>query len=263
MQPQPSTVDFDRIARIEAAAARSWPAAHSEQVAGCLLRHSPGNTRRRTNSALPLVEAAARPADRIEAIEFFYAERASTPQVQVSPLDVHGDLDGALESRGYRAHTPTLVLATTSAAVLRAGRDHSTLTTTVHSGLTPEWATFQHELAGGYDPIVEQTLPVVPPPTGFVLARLHDSTVGIALFAASDDWAGVFCMATRPQVRRRGVASALLRAGARWAADTGADRLYLQVTEDNAAARRLYTGHGFRLSHHYHYRCLDAPASAA
>jgi ribosomal protein S18 acetylase RimI-like enzyme len=67
-------------------------------------------------------------------------------------------------------------------------------------------------------------------------------------------WAGVFCMATRPQARRRGLATAVLRCGASWAAGQGARHLYLQVEEKNFPAVRLYTGLGFQTSHHYHYR---------
>jgi ribosomal protein S18 acetylase RimI-like enzyme len=61
-------------------------------------------------------------------------------------------------------------------------------------------------------------------------------------------------MATRPSSRGQGIASAVLGAGARWAADQGATRLYLQVEEDNEAALGLYTRAGFTRSHGYHYR---------
>jgi ribosomal protein S18 acetylase RimI-like enzyme len=45
-----------------------------------------------------------------------------------------------------------------------------------------------------------------------------------------------------------------LNTGARWARDQAAVDLYLQVEEDNHAARLLYEGNGFRFSHGYHYR---------
>jgi GNAT superfamily N-acetyltransferase len=75
-------------------------------------------------------------------------------------------------------------------------------------------------------------------------------------------WVGVFCMATRPQARRRGIATAVLRCGASWAADHGARQLYLQVEETNLAALQLYGRLGFQPSHHYHYRVAPPPAES-
>ncbi|RMB84066.1 GNAT family N-acetyltransferase [Streptomyces shenzhenensis] len=65
---------------------------------------------------------------------------------------------------------------------------------------------------------------------------------------------GVLCMATHPDHRQQGIATAVLHVGARWAAARGAEELYLHVMDDNQAACRLYDRVGFRLSHTYHYR---------
>lgn len=243
--------------QIEEAAALSWPAAHVERIAGCVLRHTPGLPRRRTSSALPLLGTPDSIADRITAIESFYTARQVPPQVQVSPLEAQRELDAALADRGYQAHTPVLVLATTADAVLRSGADHAHVTTDVDKSLIPDWSALLHELAGGHEPAVDEVLPLVPDPIGFAIARLDGHPAGVAMFPTSGAWTGVFCMATRPSARRQGVASALLRAGARWARQQGSDRLYLQVTEDNSTARHVYVRHGFRLSHRYHYRRLD------
>lgn len=251
-----STVDLEWLAELERAAARSWPATTTEQRAGCLLRHSPGLDRGRSNSALPLLGTEQSVPERINAIESFYASRNRPPLVQVSPAEHHGELDQALAARGYRAHTPTMMLTTTAAAVLRAGGDHPHIAVTVHKGLDADWSTLLHECASGHDPAAEHTLPFVPDPVGFAVARLGGRPAGLAMFPAGGGWSGVFCVATLPHARRQGVASALLRAGARWAAEQGSDRLYLQVTESNRAARSLYTRHGFRPSHRYHYRRL-------
>ncbi len=61
-------------------------------------------------------------------------------------------------------------------------------------------------------------------------------------------------MATHPDWRRRGVASAVLRAGVRWASGAGAGRFFLQVEADNPGARRCYEALGFAPSHEYRYR---------
>ncbi|NJO13788.1 MAG: GNAT family N-acetyltransferase [Rhizobiales bacterium] len=53
---------------------------------------------------------------------------------------------------------------------------------------------------------------------------------------------------------RQAAGGILLRAAAIWAGDRGADRLSLAVTEQNAAARALYTRAGMQIVGRYHYR---------
>jgi ribosomal protein S18 acetylase RimI-like enzyme len=61
-------------------------------------------------------------------------------------------------------------------------------------------------------------------------------------------------MLTVPEARRRGAARAILAALARWGANRGATRAYLQVEHDNAPARALYEASGFLPAYDYHYR---------
>ena len=70
---------------------------------------------------------------------------------------------------------------------------------------------------------------------GFVLARL-----------AADE-AEIIMLAVRPDLRRGGQGRALLRAAMQAASAQGAARLFLEVAEDNEAARALYAGLGFQV----------------
>jgi N-acetylglutamate synthase len=54
-----------------------------------------------------------------------------------------------------------------------------------------------------------------------------------------------------PAARRQGLASRLLTALARSAADSGAASLHLQTDSDNAAALALYERRGFERHHAY------------
>lgn len=97
------------------------------------------------------------------------------------------------------------------------------------------------------------------------LAALHaeafDAPWNTAAFAALLDQPGVFAvreaggfilcrivleeaeiltLAVRPDARRAGLASRLTQAAADLAAHGGADRIFLEVAEDNTAARALY-----------------------
>jgi N-acetylglutamate synthase len=239
-------VDVQRMATIERLAADAWPATTSLRSHGWLLRHTPTVRRRRSNSALPPVRPELDGV--IDEIESFYAGRNRPTLVQISPAELHTELDDRLAARGYESHTPTLVLA----AKIDAVSDATPIATTIHSRPSADWLALFHRR--GYDKAADSILPRIAAPVGFVVARESDSPVGIGMFAVAEGWSGVFCMATAPAARRRGIATSILRAGARWAAAQGARNLYLQVEKDNAAARALYTGLGFELSHSYHFR---------
>jgi len=68
---------------------------------------------------------------------------------------------------------------------------------------------------------------------------------GFILCRAVLDEAEILTLAVRPTARRAGLGAQLTRAAAEVAAGTGADRLFLEVAEDNVAARALYARLGF------------------
>ena len=71
-------------------------------------------------------------------------------------------------------------------------------------------------------------------PEGFILIRI------VA------DEAEILTLAVRPDVRRSGLGRALVVRAAASAAEEGADRLFLEVADDNAAALALYARCGFQ-----------------
>lgn len=68
---------------------------------------------------------------------------------------------------------------------------------------------------------------------------------GFILIRVAADEAEILTLAVRPDARRRGLGRRLVEAGARAAAGRGAARLFLEVAEDNVAARALYGAAGF------------------
>lgn len=68
---------------------------------------------------------------------------------------------------------------------------------------------------------------------------------GFILIRTVSDEAEILTLAVRPQARRRGAGADLVRAGADAARAQGAQRLFLEVAEDNAAALALYRSAGF------------------
>lgn len=80
-----------------------------------------------------------------------------------------------------------------------------------------------------------------------LVAEAPDGRVaGYAAYWVVADEAELGDLAVRPERRREGYGRALVEAVGRAARDRGAVTLFLQVREDNAAARELYREAGFR-----------------
>lgn len=69
---------------------------------------------------------------------------------------------------------------------------------------------------------------------------------GFILMRAVLDEAEILTLAVRPSARGAGLGGRLVGQGAVRAAQAGATRIFLEVAEDNAAARALYDRAGFR-----------------
>ncbi|MCI2420164.1 GNAT family N-acetyltransferase [Saccharopolyspora sp. K220] len=233
---------------IERAAVDTWPAETVERVDGWLLRHCGLMKRKRSNSALP-PEVVADPAAAVEQVEGFYAAWDIAPIVQVSPLDRHAELDAFLAERGYRAIAPTDTMFADCARVASAAPT-AAFQVRFESGPRPSWLVAAEAVGSTPEPSLDR----VPQPVRFAIALHRGLPVGVGMFAVSADWCGVYGMATHPDWRRRGIASSILRAGAGWASEAGAARLFLQVEANNPGARRCYETLGFVPSHSYHYR---------
>lgn len=82
------------------------------------------------------------------------------------------------------------------------------------------------------------------PGVWLVIASIGGSDMGFALARSTGDEAELLLLATRPAVRRRGVAGALLRAIIAEAQNRGVVQLHLEVRAGNDAVR-LYRREGF------------------
>lgn len=76
-------------------------------------------------------------------------------------------------------------------------------------------------------------------------ADAEDEPAGFVLCRATLDEAEVLTIAVRPAWRRRGLAARLVSAAGQALASQGVATLFLEVAEDNGAARALYDALGF------------------
>jgi GNAT superfamily N-acetyltransferase len=139
------------------------------------------------------------------------------------------------------------------AALLRPGSTRHPVTTAQTP--SPDWAKCWLA-SGARDEAAKRRalLARLPEATVFALARTQEEPMGIGLAVIEREWAGIFAMQTAAPYRGQGVARALLDALIARAGAAGANRLYLQVEQDNAVAQRLYLRAGFGFAYSYHYR---------
>jgi ribosomal-protein-alanine N-acetyltransferase len=85
------------------------------------------------------------------------------------------------------------------------------------------------------------------PGAGGIVARdgAGEEVVGFALSRIAGGECEILSLAVDPSFRRRGVGRALLSAAIDWATVAQARAVFLEVAEDNEAARQLYAAHGF------------------
>jgi GNAT superfamily N-acetyltransferase len=91
-------------------------------------------------------------------------------------------------------------------------------------------------------------------PKIWLLGRSGDRPAACAFVAAHGDAAMLHALEVTPGARRKGIATLMTGAAARWAAERGCATLALAVTEANTPARALYAGMGMREVARYHYR---------
>jgi len=243
------------VLALEDVARLGWQAPDSRWLGRWLLRAAEGWTGR-ANSVLPLGDPGLPLDAALAEVTGWYAERG-LPARFCLPTPARELLAAALEARGWTAYNPTGVLTTDVGVALRDWPDAGH-PATVRPEPSEEWLALYHYRGGATLPPVARTVLVGAREPGFVVLRVDGTAAAIARAAVDRGWVGVTAVEVDPAYRRRGLGTAVMRAALAWAAERGALSVYLQVADDNAAARALYDRLGFARHHGYHY-CL-APA---
>jgi GNAT superfamily N-acetyltransferase len=250
----------DDVRLIEELAANAWPAPVAQLVDGWLLRFTPGARIRRANSVLPINGRGEIPLeDRFRLVEAFYSRREVPIRYQVSPAAVPGDLDAALERRGYLVEVRVDVMVAEVAAIVGAGDTSELGPARVAAEPEPRWLDTWAQVSDRGDTETLRRLIVdrIASPVAFASIEVDGRVAAVGMGVAERGWLGVFSMGTVPEFRRRGAARAILFALARWGAEHGTTRAYLQTEAANEPAVRLYGTVGFTRAYGYHYRTLD------
>ena len=253
-------IDPQAILMLETLAAHAWPAAEVESCGGWQLRSAQGVTRR-ANSVWPNGEDGALALEaKLAHVERFYAERNLPARYQICDAMQPAELDEVLAARGYTVEAPTTVQVAPLRTLLErlpSLRHYPAFEVEVSEEFDPAWFDLHcaaERIDDGAAAVRRSILERIAPLHGFVTLYADATPAAVGLGVLEEGWLGVFSMATLPEFRRRGAARAILRTLAVWAQLYDAHSAYLQVTEENLPAQRLYASAGFRIAYRYHYR---------
>lgn len=194
----------------------------------------------------------------LEAVAEWYAERGLPPRIQTVDAS---PLDQAIAERG---HTETERPALRQCAPLApAWKTLKTSTDPLHvAKITTELPEdyFTAYRRGHGIPEFRTILTSGDALIAFAVVRAENGealSVGRVAIDTATGYAGIAAVATAEHARRRGLARIVLRDLFAFAAEHGAENTYLEVDEENAPARALYTSLGFTTAHRYHSRRLS------
>lgn len=236
----------------------AWPAPEREGAGEWVLRSADGVTQR-ANSVWPRAEAPDIQAA-VRAASLWYRKRRLPLIFQVTNTPANAALNSVLDAQGFTRQSETLVMCrdSTSAAASDSGSP-GPVELTEHP--SDEWLDVWWSVdgRGGQAELDTARRILTGCPALYSLVRSDDgvpAAVGrLALPSGGEGGhGGIYCMATRPQFRRRGFAGQVLRSLLGGAASVGASRVWLLVMASNAGARELYAQAGFREVGRYTYR---------
>ena len=243
--------------RVEEASLNAWPALHQVMLDGWVLRFTRGFTKR-ANSVTPLYPATQPPAEKIRYCENLYAREGLKPTFRLTTVSDESALDDLLAARGYESIDPTQVLhrSLTTGEFDVAGA----FSVVPVASFLATYATVQEppdidaRSARTASELHRVILRAIRSETVFGSIIEDGEPVACGMAVVERELVGLFDIVVHPECRRRGHGRALVESLLKRAADMGARTAYLQVLDDNATARSLYTALGFEPLYEYRYR---------
>ncbi len=211
---------------------------------------------RRANSVVPRGPGRDPVRAKLARAEAWYRARGRWPRFLLAPNAEPVGLVDALAAAGYRFEVPVLVLVRSLEPGSAGPAEGAACAEAADAGWRAAFVAALPERERG-----ERLRLALDAPDPKAYAAVGADGCGLAV--RSGDLVGVFDVATTPAARRRGVARRVTAALLAWGEAAGATRAYLQVAEDNGAARALYASLGFRPAYRYVYAVAPSEAEVA
>lgn len=238
----------------------AWAAPEREESGGWVLRAASGVTQR-ANSVWPREPGVDGPAlsAALRDARLWYRVRRQPLIFQVFDDPRSAPLNTLLDAEGFTRQSETLILVRDArSSVPGSGRGVEIATEP-----SAEWLQLWWSVDGRGGPAELDVARGILTRCHSLYALVRDdngapAAVGrLALPEAEPGgprWGGLYCMATRPDARRRGHAGRVLQALLGEGLRLGLDGYWLLVTKANIGAQELYARAGFAESGRYLYR---------
>lgn len=243
------------ITELELIGAKAWPALVTTKLFGWLLRADKGITRR-ANSVLPVAFTGKNLDSLIDEVEAFYTRRNLPVYFQMTEASQPPELDDTLQDRGFERELEVHVQTGDVDTIANSVPD---VQAKVLSEPDDAWVSCYSKATGYDSDNISTRLAIMARAQNhraYSLALIDDEPAAVGFGVVTDQWLGLFGIATRPEFRRRGAARAVNAALADWGKGLGATKAYLQVEVDNDPAIELYQHVGFETLYTYWYRLL-------
>lgn len=242
-----------KIKAIEDLSLNAWPSHQIEIYDGWLLRFSYFYTHR-TNSVEQIGLSAIPVDEKIEYCESIYLKWGTPAIFKISPL-VDRIFDRELDRRGYRIEHATAVMTRSLSDYTALAADTEV---SVQNYISPEWIEALFALKGTTNAmhrlIVPSMYQAIPKDT-FAAAIYQDGKiVATGLGIMDRTFIGLYAIHVHSTHRRKNYARAICQAILSAGRTAGAREAYLQVTQQNEAARQLYCSLGFETMYSYWFR---------
>ncbi len=243
-----TSMNLAAIRAYEERSFNAWPARQTVCFNGWLFRMAGGFTKRA--NSVNAVEPGATFDGVRAAAEALYARHGLPAVFRLSPL-APIEADAELADAGYVAFDPTCVAQSSLAGAERHASVH------IASAPMPEWLdgfAAANGIGSSQRSMHDAIVQAIALPAAFATLHAHGEPIGFGLAVLERGAVGLYDIVIDPSKRRHGHGGSLTRALLHWAREQGATSAYLQVREQNEAARRLYAGLGFEDLYRYHYR---------
>ncbi|GAB4123906.1 MAG: hypothetical protein Fur005_34500 [Roseiflexaceae bacterium] len=240
------------IDNLEAAAMNAWPCLRQQLVAGWVVRIANGYTKRANSANWLYAQAELAPEHLIGQIEGAYQRHGLPPIIRIVERPETAQIDQYLGACGYRQIDRSLVLVADLPAQPVVAQQLGC------AAIDPEQWLLAYSAFHGASPTAmqqhRQILDAILPATLYAAVHAEGQIAACGLAVLDRGYLGCFDIVTNPALRRRGYARHLMAGILAWGAEQGAHTAYLQVVEQNHAARSLYADLGFRQAYRYWYR---------
>ena len=239
------------IRRLEAVSFRAWPASTVTYEGSWQVRLTAAHPSKRINCIVPLdpsdyANLDARLSKASKRFEDYGRQLTVRQTALMAP-----EIETYLFNEGWQAFGGTTVMSV-SLASLELPEDIAHLPShdigryiEARLALTGE----DPSLRAGYAEILSS----IKPNCGLFVKESDGKALSSIICVQDNDLAGLMNLAVAGDQRRQGFGSEIVTSALRWARLSGAKTAWLQVEDDNLAARSLYEKFGFSDAYHYRY----------